>query len=232
LKRLLIALLLIVTVMAVGVVPHRQASASVNGRPYLSVKGGPATSDFTGSPTLAYRSGTTSHYYDDSASFTVRRGDTAAQVRDKIQAALTFIGGATWESVNRGGVQLTVGTRVGTLLDGLKEIQVNWHPGFEICSAIDDPDFYDCDEDGIEDGPDNCMLVPNADQADSDNDGRGNACESVGGIWRDASASALPAAQPPRSSDNNDWRTLLMAALAACIAVPAASALYRRTRRS
>ena len=36
----------------------------------------------------------------------------------------------------------------------------------------------DADGDGFPDGSDNCPLVANADQADCDNDGVGNACES------------------------------------------------------
>lgn len=40
------------------------------------------------------------------------------------------------------------------------------------------PDF---DGDGVPDNVDNCVSVPNPDQADSDNDGVGNACELTGG---------------------------------------------------
>lgn len=39
------------------------------------------------------------------------------------------------------------------------------------------PEDTDADDDGIDDGDDNCPAVANADQADSDSDGVGNACE-------------------------------------------------------
>jgi fimbrial isopeptide formation D2 family protein/uncharacterized repeat protein (TIGR01451 family) len=54
------------------------------------------------------------------------------------------------------------------------------------------PDYIDTDsdDDGVKDGPmnpDNCRLVKNADQADGDNNGVGNACEHDmdGDGWRD-----------------------------------------------
>ena len=40
-----------------------------------------------------------------------------------------------------------------------------------------DPNF-DTDEDGIVDGDDNCPAEPNAEQVDTDNDGRGNVCDA------------------------------------------------------
>jgi len=40
----------------------------------------------------------------------------------------------------------------------------------------------DNDADGVQDGVDNCPWVANPDQADSDHDGVGDACEGVGGI--------------------------------------------------
>ena len=36
----------------------------------------------------------------------------------------------------------------------------------------------DCDGDGVANGTDNCLAVPNPDQADSDADGRGDACDN------------------------------------------------------
>jgi hypothetical protein len=38
--------------------------------------------------------------------------------------------------------------------------------------------FADLDNDGVADGLDNCPNVPNADQADSNHNGVGNACEA------------------------------------------------------
>jgi hypothetical protein len=39
-----------------------------------------------------------------------------------------------------------------------------------------DPLFNDGDSDTVPDAIDNCPLVPNADQADTNNDGTGDAC--------------------------------------------------------
>lgn len=36
----------------------------------------------------------------------------------------------------------------------------------------------DRDRDGVQDSEDNCPKVPNADQLDHDNDGKGDACDS------------------------------------------------------
>ena len=49
---------------------------------------------------------------------------------------------------------------------------------FVACSNNEDPPLPDSDEDGIVDEEDNCPLVSNADQADSDNDGIGDVCEN------------------------------------------------------
>ncbi|MCB1844647.1 MAG: thrombospondin type 3 repeat-containing protein, partial [Halioglobus sp.] len=37
----------------------------------------------------------------------------------------------------------------------------------------------DADHDGVPDDVDNCPLVPNPDQIDSDNNGRGDACNDL-----------------------------------------------------
>jgi hypothetical protein len=49
---------------------------------------------------------------------------------------------------------------------------------FERC-AIPEGGPVDTDEDGVPDETDNCPLVANADQADVDNDGMGDACDAV-----------------------------------------------------
>ncbi|WP_424963737.1 thrombospondin type 3 repeat-containing protein [Ekhidna sp.] len=48
---------------------------------------------------------------------------------------------------------------------------------FISCSKDEDPPLPDTDEDGIVDEEDNCPLVSNPDQADSDGDGIGDVCE-------------------------------------------------------
>ena len=45
-------------------------------------------------------------------------------------------------------------------------------------AAGTDPLDPDTDGDGVEDGPDNCKRIANADQADNDGDGIGNACDA------------------------------------------------------
>ncbi len=47
--------------------------------------------------------------------------------------------------------------------------------------AADCSPVPDTDGDGVPDDDDNCPLVPNADQADSNNDGVGDACSSSSG---------------------------------------------------
>lgn len=42
-------------------------------------------------------------------------------------------------------------------------------------------DPVDTDADGVQDGQDNCQLVPNPDQADTDGDGVGDACDTTTG---------------------------------------------------
>lgn len=42
----------------------------------------------------------------------------------------------------------------------------------------------DCDRDGVVDSVDNCMFTSNANQADCDNDGRGNVCDSANSLYQ------------------------------------------------
>lgn len=51
------------------------------------------------------------------------------------------------------------------------------------------PPAGDMDGDGVPDKEDNCPLVPNADQRDSDRDGRGDVCD---GVVRDTDADGVP----------------------------------------
>jgi Thrombospondin type 3 repeat len=49
--------------------------------------------------------------------------------------------------------------------------------GWAWCASAQAQDFSDVDGDGVTDDIDNCPLVPNFDQADSDDNGVGDACE-------------------------------------------------------
>mgnify|MGYP001616241930 CR=1 FL=1 len=60
------------------------------------------------------------------------------------------------------------------------------HPGAtEVCDSVDNncdeaiDESFDADNDGKADCIDNCPLISNPDQLDSDGDGKGNACEDV-----------------------------------------------------
>lgn len=50
------------------------------------------------------------------------------------------------------------------------------------CICIDNPDQADADEDGRGDACDNCLNDPNADQEDADGDGIGDVCDNCPGI--------------------------------------------------
>lgn len=52
---------------------------------------------------------------------------------------------------------------------------IGWIETFDV-TAVYDPDF---DDDSVENGIDNCPNDANADQADVDNDGRGDACDNI-----------------------------------------------------
>ncbi len=63
--------------------------------------------------------------------------------------------------------------------------------------------FFDLDNDGIADEDDNCPLEANADQADLDNDGQGDICDSdIDGDGVDNGMDAFP--EDPSESEDND----------------------------
>jgi hypothetical protein len=64
----------------------------------------------------------------------------------------------------------------------------------------------DSDRDGAPDIEDNCMLVPNADQRDTDNDGYGNMCDgdlNNDGVTNTLDLNAYKQAHRSRSGDPN-----------------------------
>jgi hypothetical protein len=61
---------------------------------------------------------------------------------------------------------MTVWTQDGETLASDRRTVVHTAPG------------VDRDSDGVSDGSDNCVRQPNGDQADLDNDGAGDACDS------------------------------------------------------
>ncbi len=74
---------------------------------------------------------------------------------------------------SRVSFRVTPGTAYAIAVDGFESLQgyINLNLGFV-------PDPIDSDGDGILDTADNCILVPNPSQCDSDNDGYGNHCDA------------------------------------------------------
>lgn len=80
----------------------------------------------------------------------------------------------------------------------------------------------DADDDGIDDGPDNCDAVANADQADLDGDGAGDACDAdQDGDTIDDAAEASAGSDPRRPDSDGDG---VRDDLDACPTQPAATA--------
>ncbi|MEZ5043592.1 MAG: T9SS type A sorting domain-containing protein [Saprospiraceae bacterium] len=71
-------------------------------------------------------------------------------------------------------VRLIAYSRAGTSIDGYFDVLSLCTDGDGLCNEVDD----DYDNDGINDLGDNCPLIANADQLDSDTDGAGDACDA------------------------------------------------------
>ena len=62
----------------------------------------------------------------------------------------------------------------------------------------------DSDADGIPDAADNCMAVPNPDQADSNLDGVGDACDSDGDGFQDVRDNCVAVPNPDQADRDNN----------------------------
>ncbi|MEC9352363.1 MAG: SdrD B-like domain-containing protein [Planctomycetota bacterium] len=89
---------------------------------------------------------------------------------------------------------LNVDSVIGIMQDGDLDIAIQDDTGIdymkltvEVCCGDPGPDM---DGDGVLDAVDNCIRVPNPDQADSNGDGVGDACERVGPIYIRGDANA------------------------------------------
>ena len=88
-------------------------------------------------------------------------------------------GNGTYKKINISGNALQAHLNHG---DGVPGEAVPGDPSMVFaadCSPVPAP--IDTDGDGVPDDEDNCPLVPNPDQADSNNDGVGDACSGGGG---------------------------------------------------
>ena len=85
-----------------------------------------------------------------------------------------------------------------------------------VLDADEDPEcqlLADCDVDGVLDGSDNCPLTPNADQADGDGDGVGDACgdTDTDGVADELEGTYTPADGNPLSCVNPNFLTVYTA---------------------
>jgi Zn-dependent metalloprotease len=100
-------------------------------------------------------------------------------------------GQRAWSGTDGGSVDGTWGRSIvnlAGLVAGGNTIQLRWDLGTDGCGGttfgwyVDDVNVYVCepdgDGDGVADAYDNCPTVANADQADFDNDGQGDACDA------------------------------------------------------
>ena len=107
--------------------------------------------------------------YDSQGGSTVTDGDTATTTggslttlpTDPTRDGFTFTG---WYTAASGGTQITAGTAHNQTIDFT--LYAQWAA-----------QTLDADGDGILDDADNCPLIANADQLDTDSDGAGNACD-------------------------------------------------------
>jgi hypothetical protein len=68
------------------------------------------------------------------------------------------------------------------------------------------PADVDSDADGVLDFDDNCMAVPNPDQADSNLDGVGDACDADGDGYQDDRDNCVSVANPDQADSDNNGR--------------------------
>jgi len=73
---------------------------------------------------------------------------------------------------------------------------------FSDIETVNTPPAPDFDSDGVPDGSDNCLTIPNPDQADWDMDGEGDVCDDTDG---DGSTDALDNCRVVPNVDQADW---------------------------
>ena len=122
----------------------------------------------------------------------VRLRLTLAPDRQTVTASVLLQGAANWVIVGQHTVMAPLG--VAALLGG---------GGYSATATFDEySEQPDADGDEIADGTDNCPYLANTSQTDSDNDGRGDACEGKP-IYYDFFGSANPGSTPVVPSDTD-----------------------------